>query len=129
MMALQSISFGDKILFTLNNKRCGLLFCCPRETVYVLFGIFLQSHIEDNSPHLLPYKLWSWRSSVPSVNFYCGLLFCCPRETVCVFPGKLLQFHIEDNSPHLLPYKLWNWRSSVLSVNDNWWYTTFLIFN
>ena len=28
-------------------------------------GYFLQSHIEDNSPHLLPYKQWSW---VPSVN-------------------------------------------------------------
>ena len=31
-------------------------------------GYFLQSHIEDNSSHLLPYKLWSWRSSVPLVQ-------------------------------------------------------------
>ena len=30
---------------------------------------FLVSHIEDNYPHLLPYKLWSWGSSVPSVIF------------------------------------------------------------
>ena len=36
---------------------CGLLFCCPRETVCVLPGILLQSHIESYSPHLLPYKL------------------------------------------------------------------------
>ena len=35
--------------------------------VYSL-GNFLLSHIEDNFPYLLPYKLWNWRSSVPSVQ-------------------------------------------------------------
>ena len=43
----------------------GYFFVVPGKLFAYSLGYFLQSHIEDNSPHLLPYKLWSW---VPSVN-------------------------------------------------------------
>ena len=57
----------------------GYFFVVPRKLFVYSLGNFLQSHIENNSSHLLSYKLWSWKSSVPSVIIV-GYFFVVPGQ-------------------------------------------------
>ena len=58
----------------------GYFFVVPGKLFAYSLRNFLQSHIEDNSPHLLSYKLWNWRSSVPSIIIV-GYFFFSPGTT------------------------------------------------